>query len=106
MYGRCTADDETRKRWREASSRWRIVRDKLDACIAQTPDTWDYATEVALVGGIIINRYKGGDFFQPLCFESRSRDAPPVDLFEQAFGKKPDLTPILGAEAAAKLLKQ
>lgn len=83
-----------------------IVRDKLDACIAQTPDTWDYATEVALVGGIIINRYKGGDFFQPLCFESRSRDAPPVDLFEQAFGKKPDLTPILGAEAAAKLLKQ
>jgi hypothetical protein len=74
-----------------------IVRDLLDACIAQTPDVWDYTDEVAIVGGIIINRKNGGDFFQPLSFESRSKDAPPVDLFGQAFGKRPDLAPILGS---------
>ena len=53
------------------------------------------------VGGIIINRKVGGDFFQPLCFESRSKDAPPVDLFEAAFGKRPDLQPIVGSKSVA-----
>jgi hypothetical protein len=73
-----------------------IVRDLLDACIAQTPDVWEYTDEVALVGGIIINRRSGGDFFQPLSFESRSQNAEPVDLFEKAFGARPDLAPVLG----------
>lgn len=75
-----------------------IVRDLLDACIAQTPDVWEYTEEVALVGGIMINRRNGGDFFQPLSFESRSKDAPPVDLFEEAFGRRPNLAPILGKD--------
>lgn len=76
-----------------------IVRDLLEASIAQTPDVWDWANEVALVGGIIINRHTGGDFFQPLSFETRYKDGDKVkrvDLFEDAFGKRPDLAPILG----------
>jgi hypothetical protein len=73
-----------------------IVRDLIDACIAQTPDVWKWTDEVALVGGIMINRKTGGDFFQPLSFETRSKDAPPVDLFDQTFGTRPDLVPVLG----------
>uniref|UniRef100_A0A7S2GC82 Limiting CO2-inducible protein B/C beta carbonyic anhydrase domain-containing protein n=1 Tax=Haptolina brevifila TaxID=156173 RepID=A0A7S2GC82_9EUKA len=75
-----------------------IVRDLLEQCIKDTDDVWDWATEVAIVGGIIINRRTGGDFFQPLSFEARTRNAPPQDLFVEAFGPRPDLVPILGAE--------
>lgn len=78
-----------------------IVRDLLDASIAQTPDVWEWTQEVALVGGVMINRKSGGDFFQPLSFESRTQDAPPVDLFERTFGRKPDLAPILGSNQIA-----
>jgi len=74
-----------------------IVRDKLDSCIANTDDVWDYATEVAVIGGVMINRHIGGDFFQPLSFEVRTKDAPPVDLFAQSFGPPPNLAPILGS---------
>merc|ERR1712204_47530 len=58
-----------------------IVRDLIDQCITQTPDVWEWTDEVAIVGGVIINRKSGG----------------PVDLFEQTFGKRPDLSPILGS---------
>lgn len=51
-----------------------IVRDKLDSCISNTADVWDYATEVAVIGGIMINRDVGGDFFQPLSFEVTASD--------------------------------
>jgi hypothetical protein len=78
-----------------------IVRDLVDACIAQTPDVWKWTNEVALVGGVMINRKTGGDFFQPLSFESRSKDAPPVDLFDQTFGQRPDLVPVLGYSNAS-----
>lgn len=81
-----------------------IVRDLVDACISQTPDVWEWTDEVAVVGGIIINRHTGGDFFQPLRFETRTKDAPPVDLYEEAFGKRPDLAPILGTnEVSSKV---
>ena len=78
-----------------------IVRDLVDACIAQTPDVWKWTNEVALIGGVMINRKTGGDFFQPLSFESRSKDAPPVDLFDQTFGQRPDLVPVLGYSNAS-----
>ena len=54
------------------------------------------------MGGIIINRKSGGDFYQPLLFESRAKSRPPVDLFEQTFGKRPDLSPILGSYTVEK----
>ena len=85
-----------------------IIRELITACITQTPDLFESANEVAVVGGIIINRRKGGDFFQPLSFETRKRcgeqdamvlDAP-IDLFEEAFGPKPNLLGVMGTEAA------
>ena len=78
-----------------------IVRDLLDDCIKETSDVWDWATEVAIVGGIMINRRIGGDFFQPLSFELRT-NLTTSDLFAETFGAKPDLVPILGSQDAAK----
>ena len=85
-----------------------IIRELITACITQTPDIFENANEVAVVGGIIINRRKGGDFFQPLSFETRKRDpnndklvvGAPIDLFEETFGPKPNLLPVMGSEAA------
>lgn len=77
-----------------------IIRELITACVTQTPELFDLASEVAVVGGIMINRRKGGDFFQPLSFESRRKGELPVDLYEETFGKRPDLLPILGSEDA------
>lgn len=33
---------------------------------------WEWVNEVAIVGGVMINRKSGGDFFQPLTFEIRT----------------------------------
>ena len=33
---------------------------------------WEWVSEVAIVGGIMINRKTGGDFFQPLTSEIRT----------------------------------
>ena len=129
-----------------------IIRELIAACISETPDLFDYATEVAVVGGIMINRRKvsdfslyphrslyshrvpespiseasfrfsprrrhapsmqklrrfvhpsppqGGDFFQPLSFETRRKGGAPVDLFEEAFGARPNLLPVIGSKAA------
>jgi hypothetical protein len=78
-----------------------IVRDLLYDCIEETSDVWDWATEVAIVGGIMINRRTGGDFFQPLSFELCT-NLKSSDLFTETFGAKPDLEPILGSHDAAK----
>jgi hypothetical protein len=75
-----------------------IIRELITACITQTPDLFDSASEVAVVGGIMINRRKGGDFFQPLSFESRRKGELPEDLFEETFGQRPDLVSILGSQ--------
>jgi hypothetical protein len=48
-----------------------IVLDLIDECVEGTPDVWDFAKEVTIVGDIMINRYIGGNFFQPLSFEVR-----------------------------------
>lgn len=77
-----------------------IIRELITACITQTNETFDYASEVAVVGGVIINRNKGGDFFQPLSFESRRKGEAPVDLFEETFGERPDLLSVLGSDDA------
>merc|ERR1712129_413489 len=79
-----------------------IVRDLIEQCIAQTPDVWEWTDEVAIVGGIIINRKNGGDFYQPLLFESRAQGRPAEDLFQETFGKRPDLSPILGSYSMEK----
>ena len=77
-----------------------IIRELITACITETTDLFDYATEVAVVGGIMINRRKGGDFFQPLSFETRKKGENPLDLYEEAFGNRPNLESIIGTKAA------
>lgn len=90
-----------------------IIRELITACITQTPDLFDNASEVAVVGGVMINRRKGGDFFQPLSFETRRRRREndpgsndslqveaPVDLFEETFGERPDLLGVMGSVKA------
>jgi len=83
-----------------------IVRDLLDNCIKETPDVWEWASEVALVGGVMVNRKSGGDFFQPLSFELRRSasvaNGRPTDVYREAFGPRPDLLPILGSEDAVR----
>jgi len=88
-----------------------IVRDLLDNCFTGTEDVWEWVTEVSIVGGIMINRKSGGDFFQPLSFELRTQaedDEDDVrvdaveDLFVTAFGPRPDLREALGSEEPAK----
>ena len=81
-----------------------IIRDLMYSIIQQTADLHDYAAEVSVVGGIMINRRKGGDFFQPLSFETCKNGEPPVDLFEETFGPHPDLNVILGSDDAVSRL--
>lgn len=84
-----------------------IIRDKICDCVNQTPELWDYTNEIALVGGIMINRHVGGDFFQPLSFESRTKDENGVqktDLYEDAFGRRADLSSTLGSQEVVACL--
>ncbi len=39
-----------------------VIRELITACITETPDLFDFASEVAVVGGIMINRRKVGAF--------------------------------------------
>ena len=83
---------------------WGLVRDLLYSEVADVDDLWDWTSEVAIVGGIMINRDVGGDFFQPMSFETFSKEGRvAVDLYADAFGPRPDLAPILGADEAEKL---
>ena len=52
----------------------------------------------------MINRRIGGDFFQPLSFETCTNDSKHIDLFETTFGERPSLVPILGSEEAVEKL--
>jgi hypothetical protein len=81
---------------------YNIARDLMLDTLKSIPDIYDWCDELAVVGGIMINRNKGGDFFQPLMFQAKSRDGAVTDLYQQAFGDRPDLAQILGADAKAK----
>jgi len=53
-------------------------------------DVFDFANEVTVLGGIMVNRGQGGDRFQPLMFQSATKEeGSAVDLFEETFGPKP-----------------
>lgn len=78
-----------------------IIRELITEEIVDTPEIFDLIQEIAVVGGVMINRRKGGDFFQPLSFETRSRgEAQSTDLFEEAFGDRPNLLPVMGSADA------
>lgn len=65
-------------------------------------DVWKYTKDIAIVGGIMINRSKaaGGDYFQPLMFEMHKQGGRVIDMYEETFGIRPNLTPILGTSVA------
>jgi len=81
---------------------YNIARDLMLSTLKSVPDIYDWCDELTVVGGIMINRNQGGDFFQPLMFQAKSRDGAVTDLFQQAFGDRADLAQILGADAKAK----
>jgi len=77
-----------------------ICRELLEAELeVLNKKSWKYTKEIVVVGGIMINRTKNqnssGDYFQPLMMQSRT-EAGAVDMYEQVFGPKPNLIPILG----------
>lgn len=81
---------------------YNIARDLMLDTLKSVPDIYDWCDELTVVGGIMINRNKGGDFFQPLMLQAKSRDGAVTDLYQEAFGDRPDLAQILGADAKAK----
>ena len=86
---------------------YEIVRDLLYKELRDTEDLWDYATEVALVGGIMINRDNGGDFFQPMRLEVHSQKGTvSEDLYERTFGPRPDLSDVLGSKEEADKVRR
>ena len=81
-----------------------IARELLYSEIAAATDLFDWCNEVAVVGGVLINRAKGGDFFMPLGLQSRTKGGGVEDLYEEAFGRRPqaELATILGSERLAE----
>ena len=70
-----------------------IVREYFVNELNNAPGLWDYAKEVTVLGGIMVNRAVGGDQFMPLMLQSRTQ-APGsvVDLYDEAFGSnKPNI---------------
>jgi hypothetical protein len=84
---------------------YELVRDSMIAQVKANPGIFPDCSEVALLGGVQINRY-GGDRFQPLFFQTLSASGKTTDIYKSAFGLLPELTEVLGdAEAAKRMLK-
>jgi len=71
----------------------------IEQFIAAGDTVWDDATEITVLGGIMINRAEGGDRFLPLNLESRTKakGETTVDLYTEAFGPRGDLSGALGS---------
>jgi len=80
---------------------YNVIREQfVEQLVAAGESVWDDATELTILGGIMINRAEGGDRFLPLNFESRMAvgGETTVDLFSEAFGpKRSDLSKALGS---------
>jgi len=78
-----------------------LIREFFIDEILTAPGFWDDADELCVLGGIMINRGKGGDRFLPLMFQTREQ-APGTtrDIYKLAFGSKPDLSLPLGGGSA------
>ena len=82
-----------------------LARDTFVKQLTEAGGIYDDAVEVAVLGGIQINRAVGGDRFMPLMFQSR-KQAPGtvVDLYEETFGAPPDLREALGGTMSNDLI--
>lgn len=77
-----------------------IIKELIAIEVEENKDLFNCATEIAVLGGVMINRRRGGDFFQPLSLSTQRKGEDPVDLFADAFGAYPDLLPVMGSKAA------
>jgi len=73
-----------------------MVKEAMLAQIAASPGIWDDCSELAVLGGVQINRYKNKDAFQPLMFQTLTKAGKRTDLYPSTFGKMPELAPLLG----------
>ena len=75
-----------------------LVREFFIDELLTAPGFFDFAEEVTVMGGIMVNRGVGGDRFMPLLLQSRGKeDGSSKDLFEEAFGAAPDMSAALGS---------
>ena len=54
---------------------YQLVREFFIDELLSAPGFWDYADEVTVLGGIMVNRGRGGDRFMPLMFQTRQQAA-------------------------------
>lgn len=80
---------------------YELVCESMIAQVKASPGIFPDCSEVALLGGVQINRY-GGDRFQPLFFQTLSSSGKATDMYKSTFGLLPELTDVLGDAAAAK----
>lgn len=53
----------------------------------------------------MVNRAKGGDRFQPMMFETRTRQmGSTTDLFQEAFGNKPSVVASVGSRKRSEYM--
>lgn len=80
---------------------YNMVSDAMITQLAAVPGIWDECSEVAVLGGIQINRFDGKDAFQPLMFQTTTKSGKVTDLYPSTFGDLPELTGILGSKTAS-----
>lgn len=79
-----------------------IAKEAVIKQIEATPSIFDDCIELAVVGGVQINRKSGGDLFKPLMFQTIRKDGSSVDLYNSAFGPLPNIGPVIGSAQTAK----
>ena len=68
-----------------------LVREFFVDEVLSSPGFWDFANELTVLGGIMVNRGVGGDRFMPLMLQSRTKqDGSVNDLYQEAFGAPPE----------------
>jgi hypothetical protein len=78
-----------------------MVKDAVLKQIYATPGLWDDCSELAVLGGVQINRMGAPDMFQPLMFQTISNRGLRTDLYADTFGQVPQITPVVGSSNIA-----
>merc|ERR1719197_1249006 len=84
-----------------------MVKESILEQIYASPAIWDDCSELALLGGVQINRFGPGDMFQPLMFQTITKSGKITDLYEDTFGHAtPKIHTVIGSEPITdKVLK-
>lgn len=74
-----------------------LVREFFIDELLTAPGFFDFAEEVTVLGGIMVNRGVGGDRFMPLMLQTRGKEEGTAkDMYGEIFGATPDLSSALG----------